>query len=105
MNNIGSNTYFYNSSTLFSNVGDHSYYIWANDVNGNASISSTYDFSMPPNWDVDMNRVCNVLDFILVSNHYNETGSNGWIREDIDNNGDIAVFDFVIVSQHYGETW
>ena len=102
---MGSNTYYYNTNTIFSNHGSHSYYIWADDTNGNASISSSYDFSMPPNWDVDMNGECNILDFILVSNHYDETGPNGWIREDVDNNGVINVLDFVMVSQHYDETW
>ncbi|EMR74679.1 Right handed beta helix region [Thermoplasmatales archaeon SCGC AB-540-F20] len=102
---IGSNTYYHNTSTIFSTHGSHSYFIWANDTYGNATISSSYDFSMSPNWDIDMNGVCNILDFILVSNHYNETGSPGWIREDVDNNGIIDVLDFVQVSQHYFETW
>jgi len=82
---IGSNTYYHNTSTIFSTHGSHSYFIWANDTYGNATISSSYDFSMSPNWDI--------------------TGSPGWIREDVDNNGIIDVFDFVQVSQHYFETW
>jgi len=105
MNAIGANGYYYNTSTIFSNHGSYSYYIWANDINGNSSTSTVYDFSMPPNWDIDMNGVCNVLDLILISNHNDETGSLGWIREDADNNGIINMLDFVLVSQHYYETW
>ncbi len=105
MNAIGSNTYYYNTSTIFSNHGNYNYYIWANDINGNQSTSTVYDFSMPPNWDIDYNGACNIFDFILISNHYNETEKNGWIREDVDNNGIIQILDFILISAHYGQTW
>jgi len=105
MENIGSNTYYYNTSTIFSNHGSYSYYIWANDTNGNASISSVYDFSMPPNWDINNDGQCNALDLNFISNHYGEIGQNGWIREDVDNNGIVQVFDFIMIAAHYGETW
>ncbi len=101
----GANSYFYNSSTAFSTYGNYSYLIWANDTSGNVGISSSYDFSMPPNWDVDMNGECKVYDLTLLSNHYEETGDAGWIREDVDNNGEIQILDFVLVSNHYNESW
>ncbi|UCD13474.1 MAG: hypothetical protein JSW60_07945 [Thermoplasmatales archaeon] len=101
----GINSYYYNSSTAFSTHGNYSYFIWANDTSGNAGISSSYDFSMPPNWDVDMNGECKVFDLTLLSNHYDETGIPGWIREDVDNNGVIQILDFVFVSNHYNEVW
>ncbi|MHA1525946.1 MAG: hypothetical protein ACTSQD_02850 [Promethearchaeota archaeon] len=41
----------------------------------------------------------------MISNHYNESGIFGWIREDVDNNGEIKVLDLVLASNHYGETW
>jgi len=105
--NVGSeDRYYYNSSNAFSTYSNYSYVIWANDSNGNPSTSTSYDFSMAPNWDIDMNGVCNVLDIALISNNYNEQGPNGWIREDVDNNGAVQVFDFVLVATlHYGETW
>lgn len=105
MNAIGSNTYYYNTNTIFSNHGNYNYFIWANDTNGNQSTSTIYDFSMPPNWDINKDRQCTVLDLILISNHYGETGQNGWIREDVDNNGIIQMPDFVLVSEQYYETW
>jgi hypothetical protein len=46
-----------------------------------------------------------VFDLVLISNHYTETGTPGWIRQDVDNNGAIEVLDLVLTSNHYGETW
>jgi len=104
MNNIeGTDQYYYNTS--FSQYGSYSYYIWAKDTSGNQNSSNSYDFSMPPNWDVDMNGECKVFDLTFISNHYGETGVPGWIREDVDNNGEVKVFDLVLVSGHCGETW
>ncbi|UCF12942.1 MAG: hypothetical protein JSW06_01465 [Thermoplasmatales archaeon] len=101
----GVNSYFYNSSIAFSTYGNYSYFIWANDTSGNVGISSSYDFSMPPNWDVDMNGECNVYDLTLLSNHYEEIGDAGWIREDVDNNGKVEILDFDFVLNHYNESW
>jgi hypothetical protein len=105
MNDIGSNTYHYYTTTTFSNHGNYDYNIWAIDTSGNPSTSNVYDFAMPPNWDIDMNGVCNILDLTLISNNYGEQGQNGWLREDIDNNGIIQVLDLAMISAHYYETW
>jgi len=105
MNAGAEDSYYYNSSTAFSTYGNYSYVIWANDTSNNYVISSSYTISMPPNWDVNNDGDCNVYDLVLVSNHYNETGTPGWIREDVDNNGQIRVIDLVLVSEHYDETW
>jgi hypothetical protein len=105
MNQISSNTYYHNSSTIFSNSGDYSYYIWAIDINGNQSTSKVFDFSMPPNWDIDKDGQCTLLDLLLVSNHISETGEDGWIREDVDNNGIIDILDLLIVNAHHNEIW
>jgi hypothetical protein len=105
MNSGDSDSYYYNSTTAFSTYGNYSYFVWANDTSGNADVSSSYDYSMPPNWDVDMNGECKVYDLTLISNHYEETGPPGWIREDVDNNGVIQILDFVFVSNHYNESW
>ena len=102
---FGVNGYYYNSSISFSQFGNYSYFIWANDTSNNVGTSVSYDFSMSPNWDVDMNGECKVFDLTLISNHYNESGNPGWIREDVDNNGKIQVLDLVLVSNHYNETW
>jgi len=95
--------YYYN--TTFTQYGIYHYFIWASDTYRNACTSSRYEFTMPPNWDINIDGECNQLDMILISNHYGETGSPGWIREDVDNNGIIQALDIVLVSTHYGEQW
>ena len=105
MNAGAGDSYYYNSSTAFSTYGNYSYLIWANDTSDNQDTSSSYTFSMPPDWDINNDGDCTVYDLVLVSNHYNETGTPGWIREDVDNNGQIRVIDLVLISEHYDETW
>jgi hypothetical protein len=97
--------YYYRTTTAFSSVGNYSYSIWAKDTSNNEATSSTKLFSMPPNWDVNSDGVVTVMDLVLISNHYDQNGSNGWIREDVDNNGDVEVLDMVLVSGHFGEEW
>jgi parallel beta-helix repeat protein len=106
--NISMNTselqnYFYN--TTFTQYGIYHYFIWASDMYGNICRSSNYEFIMPPNWDINIDGKCNLYDFILISNHYSETGSSGWLREDVSNDGDINVLDIVLVSNYYDEQW
>jgi hypothetical protein len=58
-----------------------------------------------PDWDVNSDGVCNLIDFIKISNHIGQTGSPGWIREDVDKNGQIQVSDLIPVSNNYGQTY
>lgn len=97
--------YYYWTTTAFSTVGNHTYSIRATDTNNNAVTSTNYFFSMPPNWDANNDGSCNLLDLVIISNHYGTTGSQGWIREDIDNNGQINVLDINMVSSHFGQSW
>jgi len=95
------NQYFYNTSSLFSKTGPYNYFIWIKFINDNPPISSFMkNFFMPSNSDIYIDRIINVLDLTLISNHYSETGKPGWIREDFDNNGVINVLDLVGVSIH-----
>ena len=100
-----SGVYYYRSTTAFSSAGNYSYSIRAQDTSNNANTSNQMVLAMPPNWDINSDGVCSILDLVLLSNYYGDTGSNGWIREDADNNGEISVLDFTVVSNHYGETW
>lgn len=63
-----------------------------------SSVSATM-----PDYDVNTDDSCDILDLVLISNHMGETGSPGWIREDVDKNGCIQVLDMALVSNHYGE--
>jgi len=100
-----SGNYYYRSTTKFSTAGNYTYYIWAKDTSNNGNTSSNVAFSMPANWDINIDGYCTILDLVLISNHYGQIGSNGWIREDADNNGEIQVLDLVNLSNHYGEDW
>ncbi|MBE3141528.1 MAG: hypothetical protein IMZ53_13210 [Thermoplasmata archaeon] len=97
--------YYYRSTTAFSTAGNYSYTIWAKDTSNNANTTSNIAFSMPANWDLNSDGHCTIFDLVLVSNHYGQSGSNGWIREDADNNGEVQVLDLVFTSNHYGESW
>ena len=103
MNQPRSNLYYYNTS--YSNIGNYTYFILAKDTNGNSKSSITHEFSMIPNWDINKDGRCTVLDIISISSYYGKVGSPGWIREDIDNNGQIEVLDFNFLSIHYWQVW
>lgn len=100
---IYSNTYYYN--TTFSTYGNFFFYILANDTNNNYASSNISIFVIPPNWDINNDRVGSMEDLMLASEQYGEHGSSGWIREDVDNNGTIEIFDLVLISNHYTSIW
>jgi len=54
-----------------------------------------------PDWDVNMDGSVNVLDMILVGNHWGETGTAHWIREDVNLDGAISVLDMILIGQHW----
>jgi hypothetical protein len=97
--------YYYRTTTAFSTVGNYTYSIHAVDTSNNPAVSSNRLFSMPPNWDVNNDGSCNILDLVQISNQYGITGNQGWIREDVDNNGQVTVLDINLVSNHFGEHW
>jgi hypothetical protein len=96
---IGTNTYYSNRS--FSLDGNYHYVIQAIDTNGNSKSSQNYLFWLPPNWDVNSDGSCTVLDIVLVSNRYNNVGGNGWVREDFDNNGVVNILDMSMISRYF----
>ena len=52
-------------------------------------------------WDVNSDGTANVLDMILVGQHWGETGLNGWIREDANEDGTVNVLDMIIIGQNW----
>ena len=105
-NILGTDTYYYN--TTFTQPGNYSYYVWADDFSGNNATSSPEPFILPPNYEADMDYVTRTIDFwdlVEVVKVYGNTGSFGWIREDVDNNGVVDFWDLVEVVKHYGESW
>ena len=103
-----SNIWYWNSSAgglLFSSAGNYSISFFVSDNSGNTNTSQTIYVEIPENWDMNSDHVCDLLDFVAVSNEYEQTGSNGWMREDVDNNGEISVLDLVLLSNDYEEIW
>jgi hypothetical protein len=52
-------------------------------------------------WDVNGDDAANVLDMILVGQHWGETGLTGWIREDTNEDGTTDVLDMIVIGQHW----
>jgi hypothetical protein len=52
-------------------------------------------------WDVNGDASTNVLDMVLVGQHWNETGLTGWILEDANEDGTVNVLDMIIIGQHW----
>jgi hypothetical protein len=95
--------FFYN--VTLSDVGSYSYFIWANDTSDNQDVSSVDGFEMPPNWDINVDHQCSIVDLVFVAGHFDESGVIGWIREDVNNDGQVSIVDLVLVSGHFDETW
>jgi hypothetical protein len=53
------------------------------------------------NWDVNGDSAANVLDMVLVGQHWGEFGLTGWIIEDTNEDGTINVLDLITVGQHW----
>ena len=52
-------------------------------------------------WDVNGDEAANILDMILVGQHWDETGLTGWIREDVNEDGAISVLDMTVIGQNW----
>jgi hypothetical protein len=52
-------------------------------------------------WDVNGDGDANVLDMVLVGQHWGETGLTGWIQEDTNEDGNVDVLDIIIIGQHW----
>lgn len=102
------NVWFWNSSqdSLFTDSGNYSFLFTVIDSSGNENSSSMRYVEISANWDMNIDHVCDLLDFVAVSNVYGDSNAKlGWIREDVDNNGEISVLDFVMLSNEYESTW
>jgi len=53
-------------------------------------------------WDVNCDGQVNVLDMVIIGQHFGQTGNPGWMRADVNQDGVINVLDMVLVGQHWG---
>jgi len=101
----GGGVYYYN--TTFTDVGDYSYFIWADDNAINSATSSSNTFEIPPNYDVKflVDRMIDISDPNAVSLIFGNLVTAGSIREDVNNDGFIDISDLNQVCLHFGESW
>jgi len=52
-------------------------------------------------WDVNGDGAANILDMVLIGQHWSETGLTGWIPEDANEDGEINVLDIIIIGQNW----
>jgi hypothetical protein len=52
-------------------------------------------------WDVNGDEAANILDMILVGQHWDEAGLTGWIREDVNEDGTVSVLDMIVIGQNW----
>jgi hypothetical protein len=99
----GGDIYYYN--TTFTVVGSYSYFIWAIDTNSVSKVSGIDSYTKPPNWDINMDGICNIIDVSMVSAKWLQMGAPGWIRNDINNDGIVNILDVSMVSMYWLYTW
>jgi hypothetical protein len=51
--------------------------------------------------DINNDGHVNVLDMVLIGQHWGQTGSPGWVPEDVKKDGVTNVLDMIIVGQHW----
>ncbi|MBN1368448.1 MAG: IPT/TIG domain-containing protein [Dehalococcoidales bacterium] len=56
-----------------------------------------------PDWDVNEDGVCDILDVVSIGNHWGETGSPHWIRDDVNRDGMVDVLDVVAIGTHWNQ--
>jgi hypothetical protein len=99
------------SSHIWEARGNYGIKVKAKDESGAQSEwSDTLPVSMPKNtvanpeispWDVNTDNSVNILDLILIVQHWRETGSPCWIPIDVNCDGIINIFDMILVGQHW----
>ena len=52
-------------------------------------------------WDVNNDGRVNILDLILVGQHWQETGEPCWIAMDVNGDGTVNILDLILVGQHW----
>jgi len=99
----GTDVYYYN--TTFMQPGNYSYHIWATDLILNTNVTTDEQFVLPPNWEMNDDRKCDISDLRKVSLQFGETGPDGWIRADYNNDGICDISDLRKVALCFGDTY
>lgn len=54
-----------------------------------------------PDWDVNKDHKINILDIIIIGQHWETIGEHGWISADVNNDGHINILDIIMIGQHW----
>lgn len=60
-----------------------------------------FTISVIENIDINQDGFVNILDMILIGQHWGETGVGGWILEDVNKDGVINVSDSILLGQNW----
>ena len=104
-NKIGDDYYLDSSYQI---IGNYSMVVFVKDETGNYVLSSSYNFYIYPQYDLDKNGKININDVTSVTAHYGEEGTPRWIIQDINlpyPDGEININDITRVTGHYGEEY
>ena len=52
-------------------------------------------------WDVNMDKIVNILDLICIGQHWGEDGEGYWENGDVNRDGIINFLDVILVGQHF----
>jgi hypothetical protein len=86
----------YNQDGIYSNI---SFTVSDGKANVSQNVTITVNEVYQP--DVNSDGKVNVLDVISVTQHWNETGTSGWIIQDINEDGTINVLDVILIGQNW----
>ena len=104
-NKIGDNYYLESS---YQTIGVYSIVVFVKDDAGNSVTSSSYNFYIYPQYDLDKNGKVNINDITSVTAHYGENGTPRWIIQDINlpsPDGVININDITRITEHYSEEY
>jgi len=62
---------------------------------------STITLQAYPSMDLNQDGKINILDLIMIAQHWEETGIPGWIPHDLNQDGQINILDLILVAQHW----
>ncbi len=89
-------------------VGYYEFYTIATDYLGNVEAApptpdTSCQIKQYPPWDVNMDDSVDVLDMIIIAQHWMETPNspNWYDRADVNGDGIVNVLDLIIVGQHF----
>jgi hypothetical protein len=54
-----------------------------------------------PDWDINQDGRCDILDIVALGLHWGESGTPGWLRADVNKDGLVNIADVVIIGTHW----